>query len=246
MPNVGHSLSLSSLAWKLKDHSTFLTELSWGFKRYCFQSVWHIVASIQETFVPFWHKSLPALKHSGSDPVPLSSKSSPWLGKSPNSQSLREHTHLNCFFQFYKWPLKLSSWEVFAPIHHLLRVWSHRFFFSDSTRNSLPPGVEKGAGKGQPRGWAPLGLLFPILQVSVCKAQDVASVSRWGKHRPSSSSRLWLCDLVEPKIGSLGGLVSWWFDQPGLGLFVVVLFWELLVLNALIPGKLQLYIINIM
>ena len=82
----------------------------------------------------------------------LSSKSSPWLGKSPYSQSLREHTHLNCFFQFYKWPLKLSSWEVFAPIHHLLRVWSHRFFFSDSTWNSLPPGVGKGAGKGQPPG----------------------------------------------------------------------------------------------
>lgn len=113
------------------------------------------MASTQETFVPFWLKSLPALKHSGSDPVPLSSKSSPWLGKSPYSQSLREHTHLNCFFQFYKWPLKLSSWEVFAPIHHLLRVWSHRFFFSDSTWNSLPPGVGKGAGKGQPRGWAP-------------------------------------------------------------------------------------------
>ena len=110
-------------------------------------------------------ESLPALKHSGSDPVPLSSQSSPWLGKSPNSQSLREHTHLNCFFQFYKWPLKLSSWEVFAPIHHLLRVWSPRFFFSDFTSNSQPPGVGQGAGTGQPRGRAPLGLPFPILQV---------------------------------------------------------------------------------
>ena len=139
--------------------------------------------------------------------------SSPGLGKSPNSQSLREHTHLNCFFQFSKGPLKLSSREVFAPIQRLLSVCSHRFFLPDSTSKSLTPGAGGGPGPAEL-----LSASWPQAPGVALQAQNLASAARGGR------AQTWLIfqallalGLVGPKIGVPWGLGFLGLAQRGLG-----------------------------
>lgn len=142
-------------------------------------------------------KSLPALRHPGPHPAPLSPNSSPWLSNSPHSQSLQGHTHLNCCFQFSQLPRKLASREVLAPTGHLLKCVATLSGFPGSAATSLPPDGEEGTGQwgmslgGRRPGRGPgtaLGLPLPPLQVFRGRPAMERGFPTSGGRRPGPSS----------------------------------------------------------